>query len=135
MLRSMIKTAYGEHAGIEAAIDAYLGQSSQRLGTQSFVKLIKALDAQTGPIPDDPNTQVIAGAKPKQNARLQSEAFGSAVELTRLQAGLAQEIDATRAMIEQQPLPEPAQILKLGAAIDKIAAERDQVAHALDRKS
>jgi hypothetical protein len=78
VLCSMIKTAYSEHAGIEAAIDTYIGQSSQRLGTQSFVKLIQALDAQTCPIPNDPNTEVIARAKPKQNARLQSDTFGSA---------------------------------------------------------
>jgi hypothetical protein len=44
LVADMVAKAYGDHPGVQQALTDYLAQSDQRVGTQSFVKLVQALD-------------------------------------------------------------------------------------------
>ena len=49
LVKDLLKQAYGDNPGVQAALERYLQQSGGRLGTKSFVKLVQELSVATTP--------------------------------------------------------------------------------------
>jgi len=103
-VRALVTAAFGEHAGVTAEFDRYLAVRSNKIGTESFVKLVKTLnavkpDALQKSMSDAPLMRREAGeaarwerlapmlqrlneAQPKENTRLKAELISSSIQLT-----------------------------------------------------
>lgn len=77
LVRELVSKAYGEHPAVNQALDNYLsGRGNGRMGTQSFVKLVRDLEASAGSVGS-------AGSRLAQarvaHARLDTRAFAEAL--------------------------------------------------------
>jgi hypothetical protein len=80
LVADMVAKAYGDHAEVQQALTDYLARSDQRVGTQSFVKLVKALDGlddTAEAAPKDPQIEadrlVLRQMQPAQTAKLRTD--------------------------------------------------------------
>lgn len=78
MVKNLVKQAYGDNPAIAQALETYLQASGQRLGTQSFVKLVKTLDQVGG----QAASPVLARARVSADARLDENAVGAGIKVT-----------------------------------------------------
>jgi hypothetical protein len=126
LVRSLVRNAYGHHAGVEAEIDRYLAFRDQKIGTQSFVRLIKTLDGMEGkPAGPTEENQRLAAAAPKQNANLRGERVESSVQLSRAVASVRLEVQKASAELA---LPEGAADPSLSVQVGAARSEHERLA-------
>ncbi len=127
LVADMVAKAYGDHPEVQQALTDYLAQSDQRIGTQSFVKLVQALDkldkaADTEPQDPliDANRAALHQMQAAQTARLHTD------RLNLITKAAAPPID----------IVQPAALLNSGAEHDQSATAKPQylsaVKHAID---
>lgn len=76
-VRSLIDHGYGANPKAQAAIEAYIKGQGDRLGTHSFVKLVRELENASGA--ERPQGDRISLARVKADARLQTQGFADAL--------------------------------------------------------
>lgn len=67
MVKSLVQAAYGDNAVVSDALTRYLQNTEQRIGTQSFVKLVQTLEVHA---PAGGGSDRLSRAQVKANARL-----------------------------------------------------------------
>jgi hypothetical protein len=96
VVRSLIKQGYGEHAGVEAELQRYLQTRNQKIGTHSFVKLIKTLESHRPNSSESESSiahEQLKSSNPKANTKLNGHVIGSSVEISRT-------LDETRGQVD-----------------------------------
>jgi hypothetical protein len=126
LVRSMVRTAYGNHAEVEGAIVNYLAESNQRLGTQSFVKLIQNLESKYGPADSQGSVPPQVGsalhaARPSASARLETGNF----QLTDDFQGVDRAAPQVQSLLQQQVGQSPVE--GSGANVQSQAEEHPQL--------
>ncbi len=79
-VRRLVSEAYGDVPGAQEALDRYLAASGDRIGTRSFVKLVKALESASGQAPTQALQAVEEGV-----ARLETDHLSAGMQLLELQ--------------------------------------------------
>jgi hypothetical protein len=79
-VRRLVSEAYGDVPGAQEALDRYLAASGDRIGTRSFVKLVKALESASGQEPTQALQAVEEGV-----ARLETDHLSAGMQLLELQ--------------------------------------------------
>lgn len=69
-VRRLVSEAYGDVPGAKEALDRYLAASGDRIGTRSFVKLVKALESASGQAPTQALARVDEGEARLETAHL-----------------------------------------------------------------
>lgn len=83
-VRSLVEKGYGGNPKVQAAIDNYIKAKGDRLGTHSFVKLVRELEnANQAERPDDDRVTL---ARVKADATLQTEGFADAAPAPAVEA-------------------------------------------------
>ena len=117
LVKSLVQAAYGDNAVVSDALHRYLEHTDQRIGTQSFVKLVQSLEvhAPAGNVPDR-----LSRFQVKANARLAfmplvdvGDAAALRQQLQRAATGATYLAPAERdAWVGRLPAPEKQALLK-----------------------
>jgi hypothetical protein len=110
-VQRLVREAYGDVPGAQEALDRYLAASGDRIGTRSFVKLVKALESASGQMPTQALENVEEGA-----ARLETDHLSAGMKLHKLQ----QEADGLIAEMKGSAEPSSATALKAWCALSAL---------------
>lgn len=117
-VRRLVSEAYGDVPGAQEALDRYLAVSGDRIGTRSFVKLVKALESASG---QDP-TQALQAVE-EGEARLETDHLSAGIQLLELQ----QQADGLIAEIKGAAEPGSATALKAWCDLSALNGQVDQL--------
>ena len=83
-VRSLVEKGYGDNPKVQAAIEHYVAAKGDRLGTHSFVKLVRELEIATQAARPDGDRLTLA--RVKANASLQTQGFAQALPPQEMEA-------------------------------------------------
>lgn len=111
LVKDLVAKAYGDQPAVRQALEAYLQQSGNRVGTQSFMRLVQSLDsARAGASLEQPSAASVQlrAVQVKRGARLRPDGFEAS-------ATLRQKVDQTITGVTQALVQAHAKADLLGA--------------------
>lgn len=128
LVKELVSKAYGDQPAVQQALESYLQKSSNRIGTQSFARLVQSLSTEHSQVSGESQPAQSAqlnGLQVRRSARLDTEGFEASFKtrqtLDQASAGVKQAI--TSASAQADPVGALAALERqyevLGRAIDQ----------------